>query len=196
MAASQTIQQSGQAAQPSQTGTSTFLGTSTSGSSKVATAASHAQAFSIGLRMLAYNAYYIYQTSVVSTSAQDIREAANVKDASDPVDISDMLLMLVRACESHNIGRKSHILTSTSDTLRDVEHLVNKGDFASFLQAIEQKKGTNITDVTAVVHKEKKKGKYVVVSHDLTAVHVQGDVAGISGKEVNVGKDEDGWDIV
>jgi len=147
--------------------------------SNAATAASHSQALSIGLKMLAYNARYLLHVSEGLDTSHQVEQADE-----DPLDI---LSTLVRVCRSLSVGMRSHRMFNSPDALLDTEWPGR--DFASFLKDLEKRSnqiaGNGVTG--------KSRGTYVVIDGKSKGIEK---VKREDSMDPFVVKDEEGWDIL
>jgi len=103
----------------------------------------------------------------------------------------DVLALVVEASHSDSVGRLSHAKSLREDTLRDAEPLFDHANFNSLLQLIDIKTKKQRSHSESYSQKEKRKGKYVVISSP-------GDVGTeeIAPVARNLNREEDGWDLV
>lgn len=137
--------------------------------------------------MLAYDAFYLYHLS--THTADEV--VPNFKLEDNHIDI---LGLLKQASEAPYIGRRSHILSDVENTVRDLHNAQDIYGFAAYLHYVEMRRQNQPQVATGAVTrtKERKKGKYVVVSHNDSKT---GNAVNSSQKLETSAEDET-WDVV
>lgn len=165
---------------------------SSSADTATATAANHVVALKIGLHMLAFDAYYIHQTTQNFIHAAHVRPAVESK-VEDHVDLTDVLWLLINASRSNSFGRLSHVKTAGADPLRNVESLAGYLEFSSYYhQCTEKQEKLQSQGSVDLQRTTKRKGTYVVVT--------AGEPLLVPRKEPEeiqqANRDEEGWSMV
>lgn len=140
--------------------------------------------------MLTYDAFYVMQTTRKAEASASPTPVSKTVMEGLP-DFTDILSLLDKAGHSQAAGKLSHINAGRTYTLRDVDSPPGLADFSSFLRLLEDKDNARLGQVGAKSQKEKKKGKYVVVSAPGEPVVEQS-----APETLQANTHDEGWDLV
>ena len=145
-----------------------------------ATSASHASALAIGMKMLLYNAAYLWHICRPDEAADPFPQSRREAPFED-----NILSLLAKVCDSPAAGSKSHIWTADTGLLN--ESAIEGVDFAAFLDQCDAHESVD----TGQGPSTKKAGTYVLIGSP------EGRILSLD-KQASASRSgsPDGWDLV